>query len=102
MFVKSNAKRLITINDSDKSYQVKPGQVDPTEVPDTCKKLKFVKALLTTGDLVEVAAPSQVVQAESEYDDMTKAELIELAETMGVDVVARDSKADIIAKIEAE
>lgn len=63
MWLKNNAKRLITINGPmgsagyDEFYNVLPGENPPTEVPDKLTDSDFVQNLIAIGELIEVAAP---------------------------------------------
>ena len=104
MLLKNNKARLITINGKFENgqrvtaYQIKPGNNPAVEVPDELCNNTFVKALIEDGSLTVL---SQVAETFSAYDDMTKADLAALAEQLGLEVGSRDTKADLIDKIEA-
>ena len=114
MLLKNEATRLITINGAMSnnvrkvSYQIKPGNNPAVEVPDELCKNAFVRSLIKDGSLEVVSQPAKVetvVENTSEYDDMTKGDLKEYAESLGIDVKSAWSKVDIIAeivKVEAE
>lgn len=113
MLLKNIAKRLITINGAMSNnvrkvaYQIKPGNNPAVEVPDELCRNKFVKGLIDEGSLEVVNQPAAPVEVEttSEYDDMTKGDLKEYAESLGIDVKSAWSKVEIIAeivKVEAE
>lgn len=123
MFLKNNAKRLITVNGKLDSkgqrsvkYQLKPGNNPAVEVPDELCKTEYVKALLASGAIVQVQGdPSKPdlpgggteTQGdtdggnESLYADFDKAQLTAQCEARGIEITSRDTKADLIAKLEA-
>lgn len=146
MFLKNNAKRLITVNGKLDSkgqrsvkYQLKPGNNPAVEVPDELCKTEYVKALLASGAVVQVQGdpskpdlpgggtetqgdPSKPdlpgggsveLQGdpskpdlpgggnESLYADFDKAQLTAQCEARGIEITSRDTKADLIAKLEA-
>ena len=63
MWLRNNAKRLITVNGPmtgegyTEHYDVLPGENPPTEVPDALCKSDFVKNLIKIGELTQVVAP---------------------------------------------
>lgn len=97
MWLKNNAKRLITINAPMTEggyttfYDVKPGDNPAVEVPDELCKSDFVKNLIDTGDLIKVAAP--------EADDDLEA-LRDEAMLLGIDVKKTWNAAKIRAEID--
>lgn len=103
MLLKNKAPRLITINgkfengERVKAYQIKPGDNPAVEVPDDLCDNAFVKSLIADGSLIVLSGAS----APSAYDDMTKADLAALCEAQGLEVGSRDTKLDLIAKLEA-
>lgn len=109
MLLKNKATRLITINGAMKNsmrgeaYQIKPGNNPAVEVPDElCEGNKFVEALIKDGSLVVMDKPATVETSDettSEYDDMTKSDLKEYAESLGIDVKSAWSKSEIIVEI---
>lgn len=130
MFLKNNAKRLITVNGKLDSkgqrsvkYQLKPGNNPAVEVPDELCKTEYVKALLASGAVVQVQGdPSKPdlpgggnveLQGdpskpdlpgggnESLYADFDKAQLTAQCEARDIEITSRDTKADLIAKLEA-
>ena len=129
MFLKNNAKRLITVNGKLDSkgqrsvkYQLKPGNNPAVEVPDELCKSAYVKALLESGAIVQVQGdpskpdlpgggtetqgdPSKPDLPgggnESLYADFDKAQLTAQCEARGIEITSRDTKADLIAKLEA-
>lgn len=129
MFLKNNAKRLITVNGKLDSkgqrsvkYQLKPGNNPAVEVPDELCKTEYVKALLESGAIVQVQGdpskpdlpgggaetqgdPSKPDLPgdgnESLYADFDKAQLTAQCEARGIEITSRDTKADLIAKLEA-
>ena len=108
MLLKNEAARLITINGAMEnnvrrtSYKIKPGNNPSVDVPDELCKNKFVESLIEDGDLVVVGQQATVETTEttSEYSDMTKGDLKEYAESLGIDVKSAWSKVEIIAEIE--
>lgn len=129
MFLKNNAKRLITVNGKLDSkgqrsvkFQLKPGNNPAVEVPDELCKTEYVKALLESGAIVQVQGdpskpdlpgggtetqgdPSKPDLPgggnESLYADFDKAQLTAQCEARGIEITSRDTKADLIAKLEA-
>lgn len=117
MFLKNNQARLITINGKleemkDGSYvrnvkfQLKPGNNPAVEVPDELCKTEYVKALLASGAVVQVQGdPSKPDLPgggnESLYADFDKAQLTAQCEARDIEITSRDTKADLIAKLEA-
>ena len=111
MLLKNNAARLVTINGEFKegkrlkAYQIKPGNNPSVEVPNALCDNKFVKALVADGTLLvvsDVDAIAPTVEAEvetSSYDEMNKADLIALAESVGIEVLSKDTKVDIVEKL---
>lgn len=109
MLLKNNKARLITINGPMRgdrrqvSYQIKPGNNPAVEVPDELCKTAFVKSLVADESLIVMSA-TPVVADEPEpsaYDAMSKADLVALCEAQDIEVGARDTKADLIVKLEA-
>lgn len=110
MLLRNNSKRLITINGTldtangryPKAYQIKPGNNPAVEVPDDLCESSFVSGLIASGDLIAlsqaVAAPTESEHTD-ELDTMTKADLTALAESMGVEVADRWTKAQLIDAI---
>lgn len=129
MFLKNNAKRLITVNGKLDSkgqrsvkFQLKPGNNPAVEVPDELCKTEYVKALLESGAVVQVQGdpskpdlpgggtetqgdPSKPDLPgggnESLYADFDKAQLTAQCEARDIEITSRDTKADLIAKLEA-
>ena len=129
MFLKNNAKRLITVNGKLDSkgqrsvkYQLKPGNNPAVEVPDELCESAYVKALLESGAIVQVQGdpskpdlpgggtetqgdPSKPDLPgggnESLYADFDKAQLTAQCEARDIEITSRDTKADLIAKLEA-
>tara|TARA_R100001480_G_scaffold5449_1_gene12359 strand:+ start:140 stop:547 length:408 start_codon:yes stop_codon:yes gene_type:complete len=132
MFLKNNAKRLITVNGKLDSkgqrsvkFQLKPGNNPAVEVPDELCKTEYVKALLASGSVVQVQGdpskpdlpgggaetqgdPSKPdlpdtdsASGESLYADFDKAQLTAQCEARDIEITSRDTKADLIAKLEA-
>ena len=112
MLLKNQVPRLITINAGTlpngkrgKAYQIKPGDNPAVEVPDAvCKGNKFIELLIKDGSLKVVTKSVEVPDEETEpgpYDDMSKAELKDYAETLGIDVKSSWGRSKLIAQIEA-
>lgn len=115
MILKNLSKRLITINaplvlgQRVKAFQVKCGKNNECEVPDELCRNKFVRGLVeagdlsTTGDLRDVVVP--IIEpgdlGDDGLDDLGKTELTEYAEAMGIDVLSKWTKADIIEAVRA-
>ena len=117
MFLKNASARLITINSANtlvkdiegkvtdviagKSYDLMPAG-KAVEVPDSlCNENKFVKALLSTGDIVKtVEEDDSDSEVEIEITKMTKGQLIDFADANGIETDASAKKADILADIE--
>ncbi len=106
MKLQNNSKRAITINgplvegQRNVAYHIKCGLDNTAEVPDELCDNAFVKGLIADGALTKIG--ESVASDESESDDMndmTKSELTELAESMGVEVQARWNKTEIIEAI---
>jgi hypothetical protein len=111
--LKNNAAKLITLNAPHvtteletkypEKYKLLPAG-PAVEVPQSIADTAYVKALVKTGDVsIEQGSASAPVESvePSEYDDMTKAELVDMAEAMEIEVSSRDTKADLIAKLQA-
>lgn len=88
--LKNVSARLISITHDGKRYDVLPGEKNVTTVPDSLKDDWFVKALIKENSLV-------VESVNTEYDDMTKAELEEIAELHELEGYSRLNKAELIA-----
>lgn len=127
MFLKNNAKRLITINgklndkgERLKKFQVLPGNNPSVEVPDELCKTDYVKSLLVSGDLVQVQGdptkpdlPPVKTQgdptkpdlpgggSESLYADFDKSQLIAQCEARDIKVSSRDTVTTLTEKLEA-
>ena len=118
MLLKNNSARLITINgqlnekgERTVKYQIKPGKNPAVEVPDDLCKSDFVKSLIDSGSLVaqsgSVEALADLPDAdgasgdESLYADFDKAQLIAQCEARDIEVGSRDTKNDLVAKLEA-
>lgn len=108
MLLKNQVARLITINGKFengqrvKAYQIKPGNNPAVEVPNELCENTFVKTLIADGSLlVQCEDDASVSTAPSEYDGMSKSDLVALCEAQGIDVAARDTKFDLIAKLES-
>ena len=107
MLLKNNGKRLITINGKFENgqrltaYQIKPGNNPAVEVPDELCDNSFVKSLIKDGSLAATATTVEAVVSTSVYDDMTKADLAAMCEAQDIEVGSRDTKADLIEKLEA-
>lgn len=114
--LKNNAKRLITLNGPHTNQKdangrvigVKPGDKydllpagAAVDVPQSVADIAYAKALIKTGDIVVVESSSDSDSTSSAYDSMTKNELVEIAESMGIEIESRDTKAQIIDKIES-
>lgn len=112
--LKNKAKKLITLNAPHettntetrmgKKYKLMPAG-EAVDVPQSIADLPYTKALIKTGD-IEVVSGGASSEPEptndpSEYDDMSKAELMDMAEAMEIEVSSRDNKAEIIAKLQA-
>lgn len=103
MLLKNNKARLITINgkmvngERNTAYQIKPGDNPSVEVPNELCDNAFVKSLIADGSLTVMDASTP--DESSEYDDMSKADLVALCEAQDIEVGARDTKADLIAKL---
>lgn len=97
MLLKNTNARLITIRTAEKSYQVLPGNNPDTEVPlDACQS-DFVKALIANGDLIVTSDDEPT----SEFDGMTKKDLLALCEVESIETNSRDTVDDLIAKLDA-
>jgi len=125
MLLKNKSARLITINgplnekgERTAKYQIKPGKNPAVEVPNGYCKSDFVKSLIDSGSLVAqsgsveaLADPTKpdlpkpksmsVDEDESIYTDFDKAQLVVQCEERGIEVSSRDTKATLIAKLEA-
>lgn len=131
MFLKNNAKRLITINGKldDKGerltkYQVLPGNNPSVEVPDELCESDYVKTLMSNGDLVQVQGdptkpdlPPKDDKTETQgdptkpdlpgggneslYADFDKSQLIAQCEARDIKVSSRDTVVTLTEKLEA-
>ena len=129
MLLKNNSARLITINgqlnekgERSVKYQIKPGKNPSVEVPNDLCKSAFVKSLIDNGSLVAHSAMVDEVElqgspvkpdlkprsdaddasgAESLYADFDKAQLIAQCEARDIEIGSRDTKNDLVAKLEA-
>jgi len=108
MLLKNTKARLITINGKfengqrTQAYQIKPGNNPAVEVPNELCTNSFVKALIADGSLlVQCEDDASVSSAPSEYDDMSKSDLVALCEAQDIEVVARDTVKTLIAKLES-
>lgn len=108
MLLKNQVARLITINGKFengqrvKAYQIKPGNNPAVEVPNELCDNAFVKALIANGSLLaQCEDDASVSTVPSEYDGMSKSDLIALCEAQEIKVVARDTEKSLIAKLEA-
>ncbi len=125
MILKNRSARLVTINGpmvevkrgdkvqfkQGKSYKIKPGaNPQATEVPDeVCRNNKFVESLVTEGvlEVVEDIKPLESIVDDNdnnehdEYGEMSKAELVDIAEAMGIQVKSKMTKPEIIDAIVA-
>lgn len=108
MLLKNQVARLITINGEFengqrvKAYQIKPGNNPAVEVPNELCENAFVKALIADGSLLVLSEDdASVSAAPSEYDGMSKSDLVALCEAQDIEVVARDTAKTLIAKLEA-
>lgn len=108
MLLKNQVARLITINGEFengqrvKAYQIKPGNNPSVEVPNELCENAFVKALIADGSLlVQCEDDASVSATPSQYDDMSKSDLVALCEAQEIEVVARDTVKTLIAKLEA-
>ena len=117
MLLKNTARRLITISTplvtqkdevtgkiigatKGECYDVKPAGKS-VKVPDALCSTPYVKALLKTGDLIAVDEVEIEEDEPSEFEGMTKADLVEYAELEGVEIKSTMSKSAIIAAIES-
>jgi len=131
MLLKNNSARLITVNgplnekgERSVKYQIKPGKNPAVEVPNELCKSAFVKSLIDNGSLVAHSAMVDEVElqgspvkpdlkprgasdvddadsGESLYADFDKAQLVAQCEARGIEVGSRDTKNDLVAKLEA-
>lgn len=113
--LKNNAKRLITLNGphtnqtvDGKVVGIKPGDKydmlpagGAVEVPKSVADMPYTKALIKTSDVIVVSQDESNGSDDSQFASMTKPELVSLAESMNIEIESRDTKADIIAKIES-
>lgn len=118
MFLKNNSRRLITVNipkfkvdpKSGKSIfhkyegiQIKPGNNPAVEFEDDfVNDSKFIKSLIKSGDLSMVLDEDEDGENEDDLSKKTKAELIEIAVMMGLEVDNSLKKAEIIDLIQGQ
>ena len=125
MLLKNNSARLITVNgqlnekgERSVKYQIKPGKNPAVEVPNELCKSAFVKSLIDNGSLVAHSAMVDEVElqgspvkpdlkprsdaddGESLYADFDKAQLVAQCEARDIEVGSRDTKNDLVAKLE--
>lgn len=118
MLLKNNSARLITVNgqlnekgERSVKYQIKPGKNPAVEVPDELCKSAFVKSLIDNGSLIaqsgsvealaDPTKPDLPTESESLYADFDKAQLVAQCEARDIEVGSRDTKNDLVAKLEA-
>lgn len=131
MLLKNKSARLITVNgtlndkgERTEKYLIKPGKNPAVEVPDELCESAFVQSLIDNEDLIAVAgspvkpelqgspvkpdlkprSASDVDDAdsgESLYADFDKAQLVAQCEARDIEVGSRDTKNDLVAKLEA-
>lgn len=126
MLLKNNSARLITVNgqlnekgERSVKYQIKPGKNPAVEVPNELCKSAFVKSLIDNGSLVAHSAMVDDVElqgspvkpdlkprsdadgGDSLYADFDKAQLVAQCEMRDIEVGSRDTKNDLVAKLEA-
>ena len=99
MLLKNTNARLITIRTATQSYKILPGNNPDTDVPREACQSDFVKALIANGDLV-VTSDEEIEEQTSEFDGMSKADLIALCEVKEIETNSRDTKETLIAKLE--
>lgn len=96
MFLKNTSARLITIRTkSGESFKVLPGKNPDTEVPGEHCQSDFVKALIDNGSLIVTRDD----EPKSEFDGMSKDDLIALCEVKGIEVNSRDTVKALIARL---
>lgn len=96
MFLKNTSARLITIRTkSGESFKVLPGKNPETEVPGEHCQSDFVKALIDNGSLIVTRDD----EPKSEFDGMSKDDLISLCEVKGIEVNSRDTVKALIARL---
>ncbi len=121
MLLKNKSARLITVNgtlndkgERTEKYLIKPGKNPAVEVPDELCGSAFVQSLIDNEDLIAVAGSpvkpdlkpcsgSDVDDAdsgESLYADFDKAQLVAQCEARDIEVGSRDTKNDLVAKLE--
>ena len=105
MLLKNTAARLITVNSKDRgAFQIKPGDNPSVEVPNDLWDNAFVQSLIADGSLrveCEDDASAPVDDVASEYEQMSKADLIALCEAQDIEVGSRDTVKSLAAKLEA-
>jgi len=112
MLLRNTIARLITINGKfengtrSEAYQVKPGDNPSVEVPNILCDNSFVKALIADGSLVvecddDANAPVVDEAEQSAFEQMSKADLIELCNAQDIEVGSRDTVKTLAAKLEA-
>ncbi|QDP56535.1 MAG: hypothetical protein Tp118SUR00d2C21406351_41 [Prokaryotic dsDNA virus sp.] len=120
MLLKNNSARLITVNKSlDVKYDILPGKNPAVEVPCELCKSDFVKSLINNGSLIVQSGSVEVLanptkpdlpkpkalddtdSGESLYTDFDKAQLVAQCEARDIEVGSRDTKNDLVAKLEA-
>lgn len=126
MLLKNKSARLITVNgtlndkgERTEKYLIKPGKNPAVEVPNELCKSAFVKSLIDNGSLVAHSAMVDDVElqgspvkpdlkprsdadaGDSLYADFDKAQLVAQCEARDIEVGSRDTKNDLVAKLEA-
>tara|TARA_R110002033_G_scaffold64766_4_gene115699 strand:+ start:22330 stop:22635 length:306 start_codon:yes stop_codon:yes gene_type:complete len=99
MLLKNTSARLITVRTlSGESYKILPGNNPDTEVPRDACQSDFVKALIANGDLI-VTSDDEPEEVVSEFDGMSKDDLIALCEVKEIETNSRDTVKTLIAKL---
>lgn len=111
MLLKNKSARLITVNgtlndkgERTEKYLIKPGKNPAVEVPNELCKSAFVQSLIDNEDLIAVAGspvkPDLKPRGESLYVDFDKPQLVAQCEARDIEVGSRDTKNDLVAKLE--
>lgn len=110
MLLRNTAARLITINGKfengsrSAAYQIKPGKNPSVEVPNELCESAFVQALIEDGSLVvESEDDVTIVDTDTDadvYADMSKADIVALCEARDIEVNSRDTKAELVSKLQ--
>lgn len=95
--VRNNSKRLILVDDK----KLVPGRASSDiDVEKAKKKFPSFAKMVESGE-IEVITAAQAKAIEKDFEERSKADLIDYAKENGIDIAGLTKKADIVAVIKA-